>query len=78
MVAHAGRERDLQRELLHAVPLLVAASHNGGHLDEGRQGQHPSLLIRKNKGGYVRSVDRKCRRGRLPACLGSYRPVTAG
>lgn len=34
VVAHAGGERDLQRELLHAVPLLVAASHNGGHLDE--------------------------------------------
>lgn len=66
MVAHAGRERDFQRQLLHAVPLLVAASHNGGHLHERRQSQHPSLFRMDNEGGCGRSVSWKSRVGRLP------------
>ena len=69
MVAHAGGERDLQRKLLHAVPLLVAASHNGGHLHKRRQSQHPSLFRMDNEGD-GRSTGGKRGVGRLPQCLG--------
>ena len=32
VVSHAGGKRNFQRQLLHAVPLFVAAPYNGGHL----------------------------------------------
>lgn len=48
MVAQPRRQRDLQRELLHPVPLLVAAPHHGRHLDQSGQGQHPRLFHDSN------------------------------
>ena len=46
MVAQARRQRNLQRKLLHPVPLLVAPPHHGRHLDQRGQGQHPRLRTR--------------------------------